>query len=103
MVRMIDAACIHPEMIEAVLLSLPATEVNFAISSLALAGSHSYIVERQLIFICAPSVREDGVGWNFVDKVFGEPQLSALVELQKAHDSTWIEKFRHRFNRSERM
>ena len=33
------------------------------------------------------------MGWDFVHQVFSEPELSALVELQRSLGSTWIGEF----------
>ena len=55
-VTFLDTAGVHPEVFEAISLSLLATESNLRMASLALARSIGHVVESHLVFIVSPSM-----------------------------------------------
>jgi hypothetical protein len=91
MVGFIDAACVHPEIFQAVFLSLSAAKLKFCITSLTPARLILYIAEDNLlIVILVPSMRENRVAWCIVAEVLVQADFTMAAQFQKAHRSMLI-------------
>ena len=81
MAGLIDTACIHPKVVDAILPGLSATEQDLCIASLTLATSMLYIVKRDFVNLYTPGVRKDSIRWDIVQKVIAQAEIAMIVEL----------------------
>lgn len=67
LVRLIDAVCVDPEVLQTVLLGLLPTEVNLFIAKLVLVVVFREVYKSHLVSKCPPSVRKYSIGrYRFV-------------------------------------
>ena len=81
-----DAACIDPEEMDAVSQSLLSAKAYFAITgSLASCAALLDILERDLILVSTPRMRQNGVWRNVVSEIFDKAEIAIAVDLKKTH------------------
>ena len=81
----LNAATIHPEVLQSVLPSLLPTEPDLSMSSLALTRSRLKVVKSDFIGICSSSMRENRIGCTILNNVRSQGELTTTVEFQQTH------------------
>ena len=78
MVGFVDTTDVYSAIFQAVIPRLFPTELD--LTSLTLAASVFHIVEVNLTMNGAPGVRENGIGWNVVNQVISQAELTSLSD-----------------------
>jgi hypothetical protein len=79
-VRFVDAACVHPEVFEFVLLRLLAAEPDLRMASLVLERLVFEILENDLVLLVFPRMREDCVVRDVILTILSQAELALIVE-----------------------
>jgi hypothetical protein len=89
MVRLVDAASVYPEVLQAIAIGLFGAESKLVIASLTLASAIYQISEGHLL-ILNPSMRQYCVTRDrvFSDKVLGDAERACIMALQQAHTAS---------------
>lgn len=86
-VGLVNAACINPKVLQAVLSCLLATEPDLLIASLVLACAVCHVFEGDLIGIGSPCMGQYCIGWDriFSSQMLSKAELASVAASQKTH------------------
>jgi hypothetical protein len=90
MARLVNAASIHPKVLQVITPGMLRAESKLIVATLALAGAIREVLEGHFLAL-DPSVREYCVRRNRVisDKVLGEAEGACVASLQQTHSVLW--------------
>lgn len=86
-VSLVDAAGIHPEVLQAIACSLLRTEAKLSVPSLRPPQFFSQVCEADLFIILSPRMRKDSIRGEVIDQIIRQAEIAVLVNLQKTHCS----------------
>ena len=78
---LLSAACIHPEILQAIFCRLFPAEQDLFIPRLALTSTCDQVAQGDLIFVLPPSMREYRIRRDIVDKIFGKAEFARVLGL----------------------
>jgi hypothetical protein len=88
---LLDAASIHPEVVQAIMAGLFSAEPNLLVSNIVLPSTIYHISIYDLFCIRPACVRKDSIfGTLATNKVLGQTKLAIVIEFKQAHYSDRI-------------
>jgi hypothetical protein len=82
----VDAASVHPEVIEAVVESPLPARPNFVVPSFSFTRIVVPVFECVLFIIFSPSVGENSIAWDVIANTFDQAKVAPNFDLQESHN-----------------